>query len=66
MLTFKSLSDLREYLETRKKMASRQIPLTERKSHVSGFANGMEFAFDESIKALDAFIESQKAQETSA
>lgn len=60
MLMFKSLSDLREYLTTRREFAKRQGQGTRGKAEYSDHVKGQLYAFDEAIRALDAFLEAQE------
>lgn len=59
MLTFKSLSDVREYLATRREFAKRQGGQARGKTEYPDHVKGQLYAFDESIRALDAFLEAQ-------
>lgn len=54
MLKIKNLVDLKKYLETRLEMAKRQR--AESGTQSGRNAAGMIFAFEESIKALDALL----------
>lgn len=62
MLTFNNLADLRKYLETRKQMAEKQgirKYMTNNSPSVAkadGHTAGMVYAFDESLKAVEAYI----------
>lgn len=60
MLTFKSLSDVREYLAVRREMAKRQGGQARGKTEYPDHVKGQLYAFDESIRALDAFLEAQE------
>lgn len=62
MLTFKSVSDVREYLATRREMAKRQggTNASHGIKQYPDHTKGMLYAFDESIRALDAFLDAQE------
>lgn len=63
MLTFKSLSDVREYLAVRREMAKRQGVILKKKSgrmEYPDHTQGMLYAYDESLRALDAFLAAQE------
>lgn len=52
MLVIKDVADLKKYLETRLKMVERQIANNGKDQN----AKGQYYAFDESIKAVDALL----------
>ena len=64
MLTLRDLPDLKKYLEVRLEMARNQKPKTSidrlKFPITTGMADGMVFAFEESIKAVQALIDSAK------
>jgi hypothetical protein len=64
MLVIKDAADLKKYLETRKKMIENQIVITLNGPKMpNDRVNGMIYAFDEAIKAVDALLQSQQISE---
>jgi hypothetical protein len=65
MLMIRDTADLKKYLETRKKMVENQIVITLNGPKIpNDRVNGMIYAFDEAIKAVDALLESEKISES--
>lgn len=65
MLVVTSFDDLIKYLETRKKFSERQLSLS--KGKTDPHATGMIFAFEESIRAVQAlntYMEAREQEET--
>ena len=69
MLVFKSVEDLREYLITRREMARRQGGVRQKESGKNEYpehTKGMLFAFDESIRAVEALLGQEPKEESDA
>lgn len=65
MLVVTSFADLIKYLETRKKFSERQLSLS--RGQADPHATGMIFAFEESIRAVQAlntYLEANESEET--
>lgn len=63
MLMIKDLADLKKYLETRRDMAKKQTTTASsvRKAEIfDANQKGMVFAFEESIKAVEALMETER------
>lgn len=64
MLLIKDLTDLKKYLETRREMARGQInPKLKFPDAAAAYANGMGYAYEESIKAVEALMQYQSREE---